>query len=434
VNEGDGELERVTTALPGPRSVQHANALRRFESRNVTGFFDDFPVFWESARGARVTDADGNRYIDLTAAFGVASAGHANPRVVAAIAEQAATLMHGMGDVHPTGVRARLLERLAAIVPGAQWKAYLTTTGSEAVEAALKTAMLATGRSRFAAFRGAYHGLSLGTLPICGLDKFRAPFAQALGPLATWLEYPDASAGTTCGGAIEATRAALQTSEPLAAIVVEPIQGRGGCIVPPDGYLRGLRELCDDTGALMIVDEIFTGFGRTGSWFAYSRESIVPDVICVGKALGSGFPISATLARDAIMDAWPASTGEALHTSTYLGNPMGCAAALATIGELERLQLPERAASLEAVVAERLDALCVLPAVRRVRGRGLFWGIVLCDAAASEAAVRRGLSAGVILLQSGTEGDVLTIAPPLVITRRQLDRALDILEAVLKAL
>ena len=434
MNPEDDELELVTTALPGPHSARHATALRQFESRNVTGFFDDFPVFWESAHGALVTDADGNRYIDLTAAFGVANAGHGNPRVVAAVAEQAATLMHGMGDVHPTGVRARLLERLASLMPGGRWKAYLSTTGSEAVEAALKTAMLATGRTRFAAFTGAYHGLSLGALPLCGLEQFRAPFAEALGPLATWLEYPDASAGVTCNDAIDAARATLQTSEPLAAVVVEPIQGRGGCIVPPNGYLPALRELCDDLGALLIVDEIFTGFGRTGTWFACEREAVVPDVICIGKALGSGFPISATLARSAIMDAWPASTGEALHTSTYLGNPMGCAAALATIGEIERLQLPERAASLEPFVGKRLNTLRALPAVRNVRGRGLFWGLVLRDAATAEAAVRRGLRSGIILLQSGVKGNVLTISPPLIVTRRQLDRGFDILEAVLRGI
>ena len=211
----DDDLDRVTGSVPGPMTLQYASVLRRFESHNVTALFDGFPAFWESASGATVTDTDGNRYLDLTAAFGVANTGHANPRVVDAIAEQAARLMHGMGDVHPTAVRARLLERLAGLLPGVQWKAFLATTGSEAIEAALKTAILATKRSRFAAYRGAYHGLSLGTLPLCGLETFRQPFSEALGPRALELEYPDAAGGITAKQAIDrdARRAAFDTTK-----------------------------------------------------------------------------------------------------------------------------------------------------------------------------------------------------------------------------
>ena len=428
----DGNLDRVSGAVPGPMTQRYASVLRRFESRNVTAFFDDFPVFWESASGATVVDVDGNRYLDLTAAFGVANAGHANPRVAAAIAEQSAHLMHGMGDVHPTAVRARLLERLAQLLPGS-WKTFLATTGSEAVEAALKTAILATKRSRFAAYRGAYHGLSLGTLPLCGLEAFRRPFSEALGPSAFELEYPDAASGITAEQAIDATRAALHSRSDIAAVVVEPIQGRGGIVVPPDGYLTALRALCDELGMLMIADEIFTGFGRTGTWLAVQHEAVVPDILCVGKAMGSGFPISATIARAEIMDAWPASRGEALHTSTYLGNPMGCAAALATFDELERLGLPARAAAFEPFVRARLEALRSRPAVRAVRGRGLLWGVQLRDAATAERVVRRALRSGLILLQSGARGDAISISPPLVITQPQLSRAIDLLEAVIDA-
>ncbi|MGA8534340.1 MAG: aspartate aminotransferase family protein, partial [Candidatus Tumulicola sp.] len=393
-------------------------------------FSDDFPVFWESAAGSIVVDVDGNRYLDLSAAFGVANAGHANPRVTAAVADQASRLMHGMGDVHPTAVRARLLERLARIVPGNAGKAFLATTGSEAVEAALKTALLATGRSRFASFRGAYHGLSLGTLPVCGLDKFREPFAQALGPSAVFLDYPNAGSGIGVPAAIQNARATLTACDDVAALIVEPIQGRAGCIVPPDGYLTGLRELCDELDILLIADEIYTGFGRTGWWFAVDREGVVPDILCVGKALGSGFPISAAIGRAAIMDAWPASSGEALHTSTYLGNPMGCAAALATLEELETRKLPERARSLEPLVRSHLDALRSHSVVVDVRGRGLLWGVQFVSAAAARTVVERALRAGLVLLQSGAAGDAIAISPPLVISERQLTRALVLLEAV----
>jgi 4-aminobutyrate aminotransferase-like enzyme len=417
--------------IPGPRTAERIPALLRYESRNVTHISEDFPVFWESARGATVVDVDGNRYLDLTAAFGVANAGHSNPRVVAAIAEQAARLMHGMGDVHPTAPRARLLERLARTFAGVAVKTFLATTGSEAVEAALKTAMLATGRGRFAAYRGAYHGLSLGTLPICGLDKFREPFEPALGASAVMLEYPNASSGITAQAAIAGARSSLTANPAIAAIVIEPIQGRGGCIVPPEGYLTAVRALCDELGIVMIVDEIFTGFGRTGTWFAVEREGVVPDILCVGKAMGSGFPISAAIGRAEIMDAWPLSTGEALHTSTYLGNPMGCAAALATFEEMERRRLPARASAFEPFVGSRLGELRLRQIVKDVRGRGLFWGVQLADAAIAETVVRRALQAGLILLQSGSSGDAISISPPLVITQRQLARAFDLLEAVL---
>lgn len=423
------DLDCMTGAVPGPASHRYRALLRQFESQNVTAFFDDFPVFWDCAEGATVTDVDGNRYLDFTAAFGVANAGHANRRVAAAIAEQAARLAHGMGDVHPTAVRARLLERLAALLPGAAWKTFLATTGSEAVEAALKTAMLATGRARFAAYRGAYHGLSLGTLPLCGFETFRGPFARALGPEAVPLNYPDAASGITAGEAIAETRASLRAAGDVAAVIIEPIQGRGGVVVPPDGYLRALRALCDEIGALLIADEIFTGFGRTGTWFAVQREGVMPDILCLGKAMGSGFPVSATLARATVMDAWPVSRGEALHTSTYLGNPMGCAAALATIEEIERLDLVARAAAFEPYLRARLEDVRSRRLVRAVRGRGLLWAVQFRDAATAQGVVRGALQRGLILLQSGARGDAISISPPLVITQTQLSRGLDLLEA-----
>jgi 4-aminobutyrate aminotransferase-like enzyme len=424
-------LESIAGAVPGARTRELIAALRTYESRNVTYLAEDFPVFWESASGSTVTDVDGNRYIDLTSAFGVANVGHGNAAVIAAISEQATRLMHGMGDVHPNEVRTRLLERLTEIVPRGLSKTFFATTGSEAVEAAMKTAMLATGKSAFASYRGAYHGLSFGTLAISGIEKFREPFASMIGGERILLDYPHESADTER----EVARAdeALASHRNIAALLIEPIQGRGGCIVPPPGYLTAIQKLCGELGILTIVDEIYTGFGRTGTWFAVENEGVVPDILCIGKAMGSGFPISAAIARPNIMDAWPISTGEALHTSTYLGNPMGCAAALATIAELERLQLAARATHLGTIVRERLEPLLHRGVVREVRGRGAFWGLQLAGAAQASAVVARALATGVILLQAGPSGDTISIAPPLVIGERQLHRALDIVEAALNA-
>ncbi len=341
-------------SLRRTRSVELAARLRRYEQRNVTYLADDFPIFWESARGATIVDADGNEYLDCTAAFGVANAGHCNPRVMQALVDQTKRLVHGMGDVHPTEIRVRLFERLASIVPKGLDRFFLATTGSEAVEAALKTAILATGKSHFAAYRGGYHGLSFGTLAIGGIEHFREPFAAAVGREALLLEYPGTRSITA--HALSAARTALREHDDIGALVIEPIQGRAGCVVPPPGYLRAMRELCDELGILMIVDEIFTGFGRTGTWFAVDGEGVLPDLLCIGKAMGLGVPISAVAGRAAVMDAWPPSSGEALHTSTYLGNPLACAAAVATIDELEERALPIRAARLGTHLASRLRA------------------------------------------------------------------------------
>lgn len=418
--------------VPGPQSIALAARLRAREQRNVTFLTDDFPIFWSSARGAIVTDVDGNEYLDCTAAFGVAGLGHGNPDVALAVADQAKRLMHGMGDVHPTEIRVRLLDRLAAILPAALTKAFLATGGSEAIEAALKTAMLFTGKSRFAAYRGGYHGLSFGALAVAGIERFRMPFAGVLRHEPILLEYPRAA--EKAAEAAARARERLARSGDVAALVVEPIQGRGGCIVPPQRYLRYIREICDELHIVLIADEIFTGFGRTGSWFAVEYERIVPDIICIGKAMGSGVPISAAVGRATTMDAWPLSAGEALHTSTFLGNPLGCAAALATVDEMERLALPARAASLGERLQARLETLRAYPVVTDVRGRGMLWGVELRDGDLAFAAIKNALSRGVILSQSGTDGNVIALSPPLIIEERQLERAIDVLESAIGAL
>ncbi|MEO9171006.1 MAG: aspartate aminotransferase family protein [Candidatus Baltobacteraceae bacterium] len=423
------DLESIRSDVPGPRTAALRAALVRHESRNVTYVADDFPVVWESASGATVCDVDGNRYLDLTAAFGVANVGHSNPNVVAAIHAQSTRLMHAMGDVHPAEARIALLERLAGLLPGLS-KTFLATTGSEAIEAAMKTAVLATGKHVFISYDGAYHGLSLGALSLAGLSKFREPFAPLVADAGIRLGYPRAGADSA-EAALRDLRARLDERDDVAAIVIEPIQGRGGCVVPPPGYLAGLRAICDERRVLLIFDEIYTGFGRTGEWFACMHDDVVPDIICIGKAMGSGFPVSAAIARAAVMDAWPPSRGEALHTSTYLGNPMGCAAALATIHELERLQAIERVKTIGPLLGARLDALRAHPSVRDVRGIGFMWGVQLSDGHRAGRAVTAALARGVIVLQAGSDGDVLSITPPLVMSERQLYRAIDILEEVL---
>jgi 4-aminobutyrate aminotransferase/(S)-3-amino-2-methylpropionate transaminase len=411
-------LPDLRTAIPGPRSRALAARLASVESRNVTALAPEPPIFWERAAGANVWDVDGNRYVDLGAGFGVANAGHAHPRVVAALAEQSERLLHAMGDLHPAAVKVQLLERLAELYPGAvPAKAVLGSSGSDAVESALATAMLATGRAGVVAFEGAYHGLAFGALDATWRRDFREPFAARL---------PDATVFARFGDAADAERAARFAREPVGAVLVEPIQGRGGERIPPDGFLAALRALCDREGWLLVADEVYTGFGRTGRWFACEHEDVVPDLLCVGKGLASGMPISACIGRAAVMDAWPASAGEAIHTQTFLGHPPGCAAALASIAVLEEEKLVERSAALGAIALARLrDRLAGRPGVAGVRGRGLLLAVECDTAKRSLRACAEALRRGVIVVPSGDDGRVLSITPPLSIESDLLMDALD---------
>ena len=423
-------FESIVTSIPGPRSRMVNARIAQFEARGVTFVGDDYPVAWETAHGALVTDVDGNRYLDLTAAFGVAAVGHTNPHVRDAIVAQAGRLIHGMGDVHPPEVKARLLGRLAAIAPGDCSKTFLGSNGGDAIEFALKTALLATGRPRALAFEGAYHGLSLRALPVAGIARFRDPFAALIGTSTTWLPFP--GSGASLEAALATVERALSAEPTIGAVVIEPIQGRGGVIVPPAGFLRGVRALCDRFEAVMIVDEIYTGLGRTGPMFACEREDVVPDILCIGKALAGGVPLSAAIGRPAIVDAWPASTGEALHTSTFLGNPVACAAALAVLDEFERTPLLASVVAREPQLRAALEGLRRHPIVRDVRGVGMLWALEFPGAAIANRVVRAGLQRGVILLQSGVDGTSITLAPPLLIEDDQLARAIALLDATIE--
>ncbi|MEZ4424417.1 MAG: aspartate aminotransferase family protein [Gemmatimonadota bacterium] len=430
------QLPRIRVRPPGPRSRQLAARLRRVESRNVTYVSDTFPVFWQRAHGANVEDADGNVYLDLSGAFGVASAGHTPVAVTDAVTAQVSLLVHGMGDIHPPALKVDLLERLARLAPWRSARAVLASSGSEAVEIALKTALLATGRTGVLAFEGSYHGLTLGALAVTHREDFRAPFRERLFPGVRFLPFPGGVGGTPVHEAIHAVSAALSGGDdgpPVGAILVEPVQGRGGVRVPPPGFLSHVADLAREHGALVVCDEIFTGLGRTGRMFAFEHEGIQPDLFCVGKALGGGMPLSACLGPRRVMDAWPESAGEALQTSTFLGHPLSCAAALAFLDTLEREGLVRRAREVGAALLAGLRAdLADHPAVTDVRGRGLLIGVELATGPdlrpgpeVAEALLRRG----VILLPAGPDGRVLELAPPLTISEDQVAFAREILRA-----
>jgi 4-aminobutyrate aminotransferase-like enzyme len=405
--------------------------LRSYESRNVLYTEPDgsWPIVWERAQGVQVWDAEGKKYLDLTAAFGVAAAGHANPAVVRAGQAQMARLLHAMGDVHPHAPKALLARELSRLT-FERWqrktgKVIFGNSGFEAVEAALKTARLATGRKGIIAFEGGYHGLGYGALNATHRDHFRKPFKNQLGEFGHFVPFPKTEADLATL-AVQMRR--LARRERIGAVLVEPIQARGGIRIPPVEFLPFLSRWCEEQGALLILDEIYTGFGRTGKWFACEYSGVTPDLICLGKALTGGFPLSACVGWAGLMDAaWPASQGEAIHTSTFLGHPVGCAMALAQLGELRRLKLPERSAELGEYLLLLLGAeLRNVKLNLEIRGLGLMAGVELRRPdgrpAVTEAlhTVKAMLQRGYILLPEGEHGNVIGLTPPLTISKAQL--------------
>jgi 4-aminobutyrate aminotransferase-like enzyme len=449
--------------------------LRDFESRNVTFLDPDgsWPIVWERAKGVHVWDAEGKKYLDLTAAFGVAAAGHANSNVVRAGQKQMAKLLHAMGDVHPHELKARLARELSRLT-FERWaktnrqpatgnrqsgKVIFSNSGFEAVESALKTTMLATGKRGVIAFEGAYHGLGYGTLNATQRDHFRGPFRSQLCEFGHFVPFPTISSRRRREKShskktqietrdlvshkelesIESRIRKIFLREKIGAILVEPVQARGGINLPPPEFLPLLRKLCDEHGALLILDEIYTGFGRTGKWFACEHSGVVPDLICLGKALTGGFPLSACVGRADLMDAaWPASTGEAIHTSTFLGHPVGCAMAMAQISEIRRLKLCKCSAELGEFLLQQLSMLHAPSSIlASARGLGLMAGVELTlsnGKPATEAAlsaIKTLLHRGYIFLPEGEHGNVISFTPPFMITKTQLANAVGALKEVL---
>ncbi|MEN8182125.1 MAG: acetylornithine/succinylornithine family transaminase [Myxococcota bacterium] len=365
------------------------------------------PVALVEGSGSRVRDVEGREYVDLTAGWGVTAIGHCHPSLREAIAEQAGRLMQTT-NLFYTLPQLELAERLVEITPAALTRSFFLSSGTEAMEGAIKLAHRATGRTRFVSTHDSFHGRTLGSLSLIGQEKHRAPY-EALLAATTRVPYGD----------LAAARDAIDDA--TAAVVVEPIQGEGGVNVPPLGYLAGLRERCDETGALLVLDEIQTGLGRTGRWLALEHDGVVPDVLTLGKGLGGGFPIAAFLTSEAV--AATVSLGD--HGGTYAGNPLGCAAANAVLRVLEEEKLVERAASLGERLRERLEAFAAEHSgrAREVRGRGLLLGLELADAEHAATLPTRALARGVLV--NVIAGRVLRFFPALNIPEDDLWPAVD---------
>jgi 4-aminobutyrate aminotransferase/(S)-3-amino-2-methylpropionate transaminase len=430
---------RLQTEIPGPRSRAIVERKERVVADPLTLYL---PVVAEEGRGATLTDVDGNTFVDFSGGVGCLAVGHSHPRVVEAVQEQAARFLHTDFTIVPYEVYVTLAERLLALAPfSGPAKAAFFNAGTEAVENAVKFARAYTGRPAVIAFDGAFHGRTLLALTLTSKTH---PYKAGLGPFAPEVyrvPFPSEYRGPTSEEALAALRRALVTqvaAETVAAIVLEPVQGEGGFVPAPVEFVRGVRELCDEHGIVLIVDEVQTGFGRTGAMFAIEHYGVEPDLMTVAKSIAAGLPLSGVLGKAEIMDA----PGDSAIGGTYVGNPVAQAAALAVLDVFADEGLVERARRIGEVVRGRMTEWQErYPAIGDVRGLGAMLALEYVEdratkkpapriaARVAEEAARRGL----LLLKAGTYSNCNRVLCPLVITDAELDEGLGAWDEALDA-
>ena len=431
--------QHVTTELPGP----NARVILERDAAVVSPSYPrDYPFVMSHGRGAEVWDVDGNRFLDFAAGIAVCATGHCHPQVVEAVKDAADRFLHISSDYWHDG-QVRLAERIAELAPlGEPVMSFFAQSGTESVEAALKLARHFTGRPRFIGFLGGFHGRTMGALALTSSKYTQQSDFFPTMPGVTHVPYPNpyrpVFAGPDQGAAVlhYIEHVLFEANVPpteVAAIVVEPILGEGGYVVPPDSFLPGLRALCDRHGILLVFDEVQCGIGRTGKMFASQHWGVAPDIMTLAKGLGSGLPIGVAVAKRRIMETWPRGA----HGNTYGGNPICCAAALATLDLVER-RYARNAAEVGDYFLGRLRELASRhEVVGEVRGKGLMIGVELVTDRASRtparelchAVIHRAFHNGLILLSCGAS--TVRFMPPLMITRGDVDEALAIFEASL---
>ncbi len=439
--QGLVQERRLVTDLPGPRSQE---LFARRQAAVSAGVGTTFPVFIERAGGGVLLDVDGNSLIDLGSGIAVVSVGNSAPKVVQAVTDQVAAFTHTCFMITPYEGYVEVCEQLAELTPGSHAKkSALFNSGSEAVENAVKIARHATGRTAIVVFDHAYHGRTNLTMALTAKNM---PYKQGFGPFAAEvyrvpMSYPYRDGDIT--GAQAAQRAidiiATQVGAAnVAAVLIEPIQGEGGFIVPAAGFLPAISAWCKDNGALLIADEIQTGFCRTGAWFAADHENVVPDLITTAKGIAGGLPLAAVTGRAELMDAvHPGGLG-----GTYGGNPVACAAALGAIATMRELDLVGAARTIEKTMLTRLRAIQSRhDVIGDVRGRGAMIAVELVQPGTTDpnpalaGAIAKACHAqGVVVLTAGTFGNVLRFLPPLVIPEHLLAEGLDVIEQVIDTL
>jgi 4-aminobutyrate aminotransferase/(S)-3-amino-2-methylpropionate transaminase len=428
---------QLKTTIPGPRSKEILARKERVVAAPLSVFV---PVVIECGEGATLTDVDGNTFIDFTGGVGCLNVGHANPRVIEAVQEQAAKFLHTDFTIVPYETYVTLAERLIASAPiSGPAKAAFFNAGTEAIENAVKFSRAYTKRPAVIAFEGGFHGRTLLSLTMTSKTH---PYKAGLGPFAPEvyrLPFAQDYRGPSAPAALAALERALVTqvaAENVAAIVIEPVQGEGGFVVAPREFLEGVRRICDDNGIVLVVDEVQTGFGRTGKMWAIEHYGVEPDLMCVAKSIAAGLPLSGVIGRAAIMDA----PGDSAIGGTYVGNPVAQAAALAVLDIFEDEGLVERAAQIGDTIRGRMQAWQLRwDGIGDVRGLGAMLAIELVHdrgtkdpapelaSAVVEAAAERGL----LLLKSGIYSNCIRVLVPLVISEPELDEALGVWEDAL---
>lgn len=403
----------IRTALPGPRARKIIARDKKYFSPSVTR---PYPLVIESGEGAVVTDVDQNRFLDFTAGIAVCSTGHAHPDVVAAIQEQAEKFLHMSGTDFYYDLQSKVAERLVHLTPGKfHKKVFLTNSGAEAIEGAIKLARYATRRQKIIAFYGSFHGRTYGAL---SLTASKAIQRHRFGPFLPEVYHVEYGAAHH----VEKLFQRVVSPDEVAAIIVEPIQGEGGYIVPPRRYFPDLRRLCDRHGILLVVDEVQSGLGRTGKMFAIEHWGVTPDVVCLAKGVASGLPLGAIVARADLMH-WDPGT----HGSTFGGNPVSCAAALVTLDLIEK-ELMKNSARVGAYLQKKLRELARRHrGIAQVRGLGLMAGFDLVKGR-KEKVILEAFKQGLLILGCGD--NAIRFSPPLIITKNEVDLSINILKSV----
>ncbi|MGA8207435.1 MAG: aminotransferase class III-fold pyridoxal phosphate-dependent enzyme [Candidatus Dormiibacterota bacterium] len=428
---------------PTPATAGLSESWRQRDRRSVAGVWSRYTdLVVSSAEGSYLIDVDGRRYLDFGCGIAVTTLGHRHPDVVEAVHRQVDRYWH-TSVVTQNVTMTEAAERVAAICPEPLDVVFFGNSGAEAIEGALKLARRSTGRQGIICFRGGFHGRTFGALSV---TTSKVVYRERYGPLLPGVQvtpYPycfrvcDHAPGEPCpiaaGEELERLFHQILPANEVAAILVEPIQGEGGYVVPPDGFLRNLRRICDEHGILLICDEVQTGVARTGSWLAVDHEQVVPDIVVLAKALGNGLPIGAIVSSHRLMDRWESGT----HGSTFGGNPVSCAAVIATLAVIERDRLMERAVSLGETMKARIESWQEAGyGPSDLRGRGAMIGLEFLDSDQrpdSERVTRikhTALDAGMVVLSCGTDDNVIRLLPPLTVSDAELTRGLDILESV----
>ena len=436
------KMIKVKTELPGPKSKAYLHISEKYEPSCTS---QQAPIVWDRAAGVRVWDVDDNEYIDLTSGVLVTNVGHCHPRHVAAIREQAGRLLNCYD--FPTPERLELARRLVEMMPENLDNCFLVTTGSEATEAAMRAAKRYTGGHEIISFYGGFHGRTYGAMSMAGKTGTKKNFGPLM-PGCIYAPYPycfrcpfrlkKEDCGLFCLEFLDQVVEAASTGD-LAALIIEPYQGGAGFIFPPEGYLKRLEQWASEHDVLFILDEIQSSFGRTGTMFAFEWEDLRPNLLCLGKGIGSGVPTAALMAESRIME----SLGPGEMSSTTGGNPLSCAAGLAVLDIMEEERLPENARRIGSYMLERFKKLeAEVEILGEARGRGLVMGLEFVkDKESLEPApdltwefILRCCQAGAIVGRVGIYGNVIRIAPPLVINEEEAEQAVDIVEGVLRSL